>query len=272
METGELFASNTIAEQQHAGEGELCLEPALAKLEEDLTDALSQAAKVNSALKQWRKSCAVGHMAQMKKHSEAARDVVARLQKAVAALSQWSFDVDRYLKEGHWQKEIAGLLQEKHAMRALIQGSELVSTPVALRARPAVGVLSQGRKRLAEIRPSVVADNLAATRRRLQEAKTAELLEALYKAWKARRYQESPIIRLKDAYETFCLAPGWKEDNSESAFAESVLALYQSQEHVARDGHRLQFEFQQGTAKPRDLLIVHDAEGRELRFLGVRFT
>lgn len=272
MEAGGLFASGTVTADQEPIQGELFLEPALAELEDGLKDALSQAAKVSSALKQWRKSCAVGHMAQIKKNAETARDAATRLQEAVAALSRWSFDVERYLQEGHWQKEIASALQERHGMRARIEGSELVSTPVALRARPADGALSQGKKRVPEIRPSFVADRLASTRRRLQEAKTAELLEALYGAWKARRNPQTQLLGLKEAYEVFCLAPGWRKENSKSAFAESITALHQSGEQVTRDGRRLHFEFQQGTSRQQDMIIVRDAEGRELRFLGVHFV
>jgi hypothetical protein len=266
VEAGDLFESHTVAE------GELRLEPVLTELEEGLKDATMQAKKVEAALRRWRKACSVGHVADLKKHGDAACDALKRLGETLERLAEWRFDDQRYLQEGHWQREIADLLKEKHAIRARIEGRELVCSPTALRARPADRVLTQGKKAVKGIRPSCVAEMLASARHRLQEAKTAELLECLYLAWKARRHPESTLISLKDAYETFCLAPGWKKENSESAFAESVLALHQSTERITRDGRRLQFEFQQGTAKPRDLIIVRDAEGRELRFLGVHFV
>jgi hypothetical protein len=251
---------------------DLLLEPALEAQQKRLEELRKQANGCLVAVKHWLKACESGDVVGMERASRAASDAEAPLSSAIASVAAgWTFDVERYLSEGHWLAEVKAIAAERHSIRVRIDGGELICAPISLVARSPYRRLSVGRKPWPNIRPTVIARELEKARARLKDAKSQEFLESLYAAWKARPNPDLPVLKFTQAYSVFCLAPGWKRENSPASYAEAVLALAKSGLPATRDGTRFQFEFPSEKTKEREVLAVRDEDGREIRYVGVRF-
>lgn len=245
---------------------------ALAQQAQQADELQKQARKLQGALKRWHKALVTGDIGAMEKAVRAAQEIPTPLADSVDAVARaWRFDVERYLADGSWLREISETAADKHSIRVKIEGDELICSPIALTARPQTKSLHDGKKGWSQIRPTIVAAEIRKARERMKDSRTQELLESLYAAWKARPMADAPIITLKQAYDTFSMAPGWKKGNSPAWYKEAVLALVKSDIQTTRDGTRFQLESPAASVKASEVLEMREEDGRVKRYVSIRF-
>lgn len=248
------------------------LEPALEMQEAKIEALTKQSKRLNACLTKWKKAASVGNLDDMTKATEAAKSEASELAVSVqSTAASWRFDSASWLGSGNWMSEVREIAMEKQSLRVRIDGPDLICPPLCLRAKSDGSALMSGRAVRKELRPSTIARDIAAARARLRGKNDQEFLEALYKAWKARPNPDAVVLKFKDAYKTFCLAPGWSKENKEGLFQESVLSLAKSRIGSTKDGTRYRLEQISGGFRPADAYFVRDEDGKEIDFVGIRF-
>lgn len=248
------------------------LEEALQTQEQQVDDLLKAANSYVTALKAWKKACQFGHLTNRHKAAtaaqEAARELPTPTQQAAEA---WTFDARAYFDEGHWKGELQAAAQ-KNGLRVLDEGENLVSSPVVVRAQPGPGRLVIGKVNWPNIRPQVVAAEL----RRLRDQSASgtgaqEFVDRLFEACQRLSSEKNPFGKFRDLYEMFCLAPGWKRENTPAAFSQAIYALHRSDVRTTRAGRKFEFEYPSGNFKERDVFPVISEDGRTIRYYGIHF-
>jgi len=252
------------------------LEAALIEQEKTVEAVLKTAGGLVSALKSWKKAASEGNLAERQKQAVKSADLASSLAEPVkAAGDSWSFDVRTYLGSDQWQNEIQAAAQQADH-RLFLEGSDLISSPIVVTSDPARGVIRLGKQRWTKLRPSIVVNELKRLRERGEKDK--RILDFLDKLYEASKYLDNNPrpdgavkAKLRDIYELFCIAPGWKRENSESAFAQDLYALHRSEVRVSRGNKKYEFEFPSGQPKSRDIFDVIDETGRPLRYYMIHF-
>lgn len=247
------------------------LEPLLHELEHTLGSLRKDHAKLGVVLKKWNKAVEAGEVSALDRIVEEAEKVATELSVSVCeAKASWQYD-PAYLAEGHWLDEVEELAQGITDLRVLRDGSSIVAPPSLVRVatgRPAL--ILNGKIRTA-LRPSLLIKDLrgiAASK----PAGGAEFLESLYGAWRQRKDQANPLGRLRDIYELFALAPGWKKENPESSFAQRLYALHTSGIYTAKDGAPFNIQEPASKVSARDLFEIRARDGRLIRYYGISFS
>src|SRR5206468_9952377 len=120
-----------------------------------------------SALKAWKKACQAGHIGNLQRSAATAEELVGSLPSTTGETrSHWQFDVRNYLESGQWRKELLTTLADKHDIRALEDGDNLISSPVVVRAQPGRGTLGLGKVNWPTLHPKVTAAELKRLRDR----------------------------------------------------------------------------------------------------------
>jgi hypothetical protein len=229
------------------------------------------AARLLSAAKGWQKALELGDLLVRDKSSAQAQDLGRELVGQIeAAVSSWSFDRHAYLASGRWRDELVAAASAE-ALRAYQEGDALFVPPVVLRALPANGVLRIGKTRWSKIRPRVVVSEIKRVRDKVFSATSSDFLESLYQVAVRRDRGKNPFILFREAYETFCLAPGYKRENSKADFALAIYALHESGIKTTKGGIPFQFEWPAGKFKDSDVFPVISEEGKLLRYYGIQF-
>lgn len=256
-----------------AGTGGALLEDALETESERVAPLVKQASRLLSALKAWGKAADYGHTANRDKASAQARSLAAELSIGVAeAADQWGFDVRQYLESGRWREEIRTAAAEQLGLKTIPEGDYLLSPPVVVRALPASSALRLGKIRWQSLRPRVVAGELKRLREGALTGASQDFLESLYQAARRKNGSTNPFILFREAYELFCIAPGYKKENSKADFGLSIYALHKSATNATRSGVQFQFEWPAAKRKESDVFTVIAEDGSPLRYYGIQFA
>jgi len=248
------------------------LEDALQAQEEQVDDLLKAAAKYQAVLKNWKKACQVGHLANRQKAAAQAVDLAPALAApASEAADAWQFDVRAYLESGEWRGELR-IAMEKQGLRALEEGESLISSPLVVRAAPGRSALTLGKVNWPALRPRVVAAELKRLRERASGGNSQEFLDSLFAvAARLSPDADAPFAKFRDIYDLFSLTPGWKKDNPPAAFGQALYALHRSGLQTTRAGRKFDFDYPSGNVKDRDIYTVIAEDGRPIRYYGVQF-
>lgn len=146
-----------------------------------------------------------------------------------------------------------------------------MSSPVVVRAQPANSAIEIGKTRSQDIRPRVVAQKLKSLREKALTASSQEFLECLFRVAERDTVTKVIFIRFRDAYDRFCMAPGYQKGNPRPAFAQSIYALHKSGIRTTKQGRSFEFEYPAANAKENDIFTVIAEDGRPIRYYGIHF-
>jgi hypothetical protein len=218
----------------------------------------------------------------MSNRDKSAAETCRRLDEASAAIRNavgtWAFDVQSYLQGARWRDEVEAIARERHGLRVIRNDAaqQLISSPVAVQALPGQGRLriGGGRGSWPAIRPSAVAAELKRLRDRASEANSQEFLESLYRACERQERQRGDgrmFITFREAYDLFCLAPGYRKENTRQVFGEMLYTLHRSGIQATRTGKVVQWEWPSARVKETEIFTVLAEDGSTLRYYGIWF-
>ncbi len=139
-----------------------------------------------------------------------------------------------------------------------------------MRSQPGRNAFTLGKVIWTNVRPRVVAAELKKLRDRTKDANSQEFLESLYGANEQLKGSVD-FVKFRDIYDLFCLAPGYKKENSLAAFSQQIYALNMSEIATTRKGVKYGIESPTSGAKDRDILTVISEDGRPLSYYSIWF-
>jgi hypothetical protein len=248
------------------------LEEALQEHEERVDALIKSARKYESALKGWKKACREGHIANRQKQAALAAELSTTLADPTTDASEsWDFDVRSYLESPQWREDVRTAALERHELRVIDDGDELISSPVVVRAQPARNSVQIGKVNWQAIRPQVVAAELKRLRDRTAAANSQDFLESLYQACKRLTRPEVMFVKFRDVFDMFCVTPGYKKENPRAAFGQQIYALHRSGIRTTKAGVRFDFDTPSGHPKESDIFTVISEDGQTIRYYGITF-
>ncbi len=271
----ELFDRDTSTQGSRDGAGSL--EQALAEHQQRVEALLKSAGSYVKALRDWKKACQLGHMANRKKAADQATELAPGLAAPTAeAAAAWDFDVRAYLEGEAWRRELQAACAES-GLRVLEEEETLISPPIIARSQPGPSRLLLGKVAWPTLHPTVTAAYL----KRLNEKSAAstrvlqQFLNALYDGCK-KICPGRPSARFRDLYDLYDLAPGWARENSPASFAQQIYALHRAREEsrvrMTRDGKTFELEYATGDDKgKRSIFSIVSDDGRPIRYYGIWF-
>jgi len=251
----------------------MSIEEALREHEERVDGLLKSATKYASTIKNWKKACQTGHIANLKKAASAAEDIVKHLEEPTREVAgSWEFDVREYLEGGGWRTELQDVCLSQFEMRVFEDQDTIVSPPILIKAQPGQSRLLFGSKGWPTIRPSYTGAHLKKLREKTSSlALSQQFLDAIYEGCK--KYHPSDMsIRFAELYSHWSGAPGWKKENSSLAFAQRIYALTQSGiRTTTRDQKTFKIERPVGKYVKGDVYEVIGDDGNLERFYSIWF-
>lgn len=252
------------------------LEVALLQHEKNVDVALKRVNQLVAAVKAWKKATAEGNLVELSRQQDRARELVVGLEVPIAdAADAWDFDAADYLSNGAWREELIEAARVI-GLRVFEEQGQIISSPVLVSGDAGRLELRIGKVRSKRLRPSLVAADLKKMREAGERDKgVQQTLEFLFGA--ARMLDREPgsdgavKAKLRDIYNLFCAAPGWKKENPEAAFAQSLYTLHKSAVQVTRIGKKYEFGFPAGQPKPGDIFEIIDETGRPIRYYTIHF-
>lgn len=250
----------------------MSLEESLQQHEDAVDGLLKSIKKYHSAVNGWKTACKSGHIGNIQKASALADELSQTLPRDTRDVKDtWDFDVRAYLESDAWIDELQ-VAASGNALRTIQDNDTLISSPVTVRSQPSRGTLLLGKVNWATIRPHIVADELKRLRDKTLAANSQKFLESLYGAGVYLTGKKEMFVKFRDIYDLFCLAPDYKKDNSEAAFAQKIYALHRSGLDMTRAGRRFAFELPSGSFKERDIFTVIAEDGHLIRYYGISFN
>jgi len=233
---------------------------------------LKSIAKYVKAVKAWKTASKAGHIGNIQKFAAIADDLSRKLPDSACEVRHaWDFDVRSYLERDEWITELREVAATRTSLRTIVDEDSLISSPVTVRSVPARGVLLLGKASWPSIRPRVVADQLKRLRERTLAANSQAFLESLYGAGEHISGKKQMFVKFREVYDLFCLAPGYKKDNSLAAFGQQIYALNRSGLRTTRAGRNVAFELPSGNFKESDIFTVIAEDGHPMRYYGISF-
>jgi len=230
--------------------------------------------RFGKALQQWRVACAKGRLIDIAKRAENAVQCAGNLAQEVEDIrNSWNFDGRTYLEGDGWIQELQRAAQEK-GIRTIRDRDYLIAPPVVIRSLPGQLALKIGKQPWPALRPTYVANEIAKIRKRGTGRSSQELLRHIYHAVKTiegRKAGKSDFCLLRQVYDEFCLAPGWKKENPREDFAQSILALDKAGIREIESGIVCDIQGPSGNWKDKDVLIAYDEDGVAHRYYGILF-
>lgn len=250
----------------------MSLEDALQEHEERVDALIKSAKKYGAALTAWKKACRMGHMANRQKQSALAVELAPTLASPTEQASgAWDFDIRTYLESAEWRDAIRAAAIERHELRVMEDGDQLVSSPVVVRAQPARSSVQIGKVNWQALRPRVVAAELKRLRDRNTASNSQEFLESLFLACKHIKGKDARSVKFREVYDMFCVTPGYKKETPPAAFGQQVYALHRSGIRTTKAGIPFDIDTPSGHPKERDIFSVIAEDGKTIRYYGITF-
>lgn len=232
--------------------------------------------ELQKALKGWQQAQLDGNCGDIQKFSEQVVALSAKLaDPAETAANSWDFDAKEYLSSSSWLSELAEeASKDGSGIRAFTGTNELVCSPVVVRADPTRQALKIGKKAWKKMRPELVVAELKKISTASAGVNNQAFLESLLVATQYLNKEKPEGIisaKVRDIYELYCKAPGWKKENPELSFAQSLHSLHKSGVQVSRSGTKLEFGWPTGQHKANDVFTVIAADGRPINYYDLYF-
>ncbi len=249
------------------------LSNALDRQRAQVEDLIARAKECQKALSAWQRACRQGSLPAREREAARARAAARALVKPVdEAAGSWDFDAQEYLRSGDWRQEIIDHAAEA-GMQLFEQDECLIASPVIMRANLGREALMLGKRQWSKLHPAEVVNQLQKLRSSSQSSTARQILTALHRVW--RREGEPRVLKFRTAYELFCLTPGWRSQNPEISFVQSIHSLHQAwqQEELRSLPNGTQFAFEWGAGDPpqRAFMEFIGEDGRLIRYYGLVF-
>lgn len=247
------------------------MEQAFTEVDAAIAGLIKEANRYLSALKSLQTENSAGNVVGIAKAAEQAGRLRDELQHPAQVKIVEAPEAVAWLASDAWRREIGDALRA-HGL-AVIEDSSgaLLCPPVALVAHPNKTAIMVGRSLVRTIRPDPLALKIKPLRDRDAGTKTPEFLDKLHEATLQIAGATDRRATFRRIYAQFCIAPGWKKDNSELEFGQQIYALRESGIQTTKDGTRYQIQEPSGKVKRSDIFIVYGADGREHEFYAIRF-
>jgi hypothetical protein len=252
------------------------LEDALGRSEGAAEASLRAAATATRAIKAVRAAAHVGNLRELRPAMQEAAKAVAALEAQLQrTIASWDVDEERYLREGAFVRELLEAARQLD-VRIFERDERLFCYPALLRVQPTERTGLIDRQRTRRLRPSVLAAELADLQRRPPRFKSADFLESLFDAYRARRgrdgFDRGIAERLVDIYDLLTLLPGQQREYSRQEFARDVYLLDRSGETTTREGYTVSFPSSTGTRSARATITVVTEAGQEKSYYAIAFA
>ncbi len=251
----------------------MSLSNALDQQRAQVEDLIAQAKELQKALGAWQRACRQGSLPAREREAvrahAAAQALVAPLEEASGS---WDFDTQEYLRSGDWRQEL--IAQAAEAGMPLFEQEEcLIASPVIVRANVGREALMLGKRQWSKLHPTEVVGQLQKLRSSNQTTTASQILTALHRVW--RREGEPQVLKFRTAYDLFCLTPGWRAQNPELSFVQSIHSLHQAWQReelrTLPNGTPFAFEWGAGDPPQRAFMEFIGEDGRLIRYYGLVF-
>ncbi|MGH8862886.1 MAG: hypothetical protein ACRDVG_16900 [Jatrophihabitantaceae bacterium] len=250
-------------------------EGALAQVESDLETAQRANAELGRELKRARHAASLGNVRDLRRALRAAAESVGEVDAQVrAAEGGYAVDEVQLLSSGSYTKEL--FVAAADAGVSIFEDDEqLLCYPSIVRVLPGDLALEVDRRRVRNLRPSVVAAQLSRAQQAGPRFKPEPFLASLLGGYDyviARHGKEAgAVVRLLDIYGVLTLLPGQSRDYSKPEFARDLYLLDQNgQREVGTTGRRLRWAASSGTRQAGMLSTVAKS-GQQQRYWGIAF-
>jgi hypothetical protein len=256
-------------------ESEARLESALGATQDGAAGTLKAAAGVTRELRKVKAAAAGGQVREMRRALDAAAGLAAELAEAVTKL-RGSYDIDEaaYLASGDYAKELLAVAAER-GVAMFEEDERLLCYPSLVKIIPGDAVIEIDRRRERRLRPSVVADLLAAAQQRPPLSRAEPFLESLASGYELviARDGKKPdaVARLADIWAVLTLRPGQGKDYTRPEFARDLYLLDQSGAAQTKSGRALRWHASSGT-RTAGVLTTVARTGQQQRYWGISFT
>ncbi|SRR6266498_2191106 len=252
------------------------LEEQLAALDAQLEEAQRIGKAVVSAIGRTRAAVKVGRINDIAKGLGVISQQVADAQQAAGDLAHaWSFDTPRYMADGRFLSDLENAAAER-GLKLFERDGRIYCFPLLLRIDPKETAVKIGKTVERAIRPSELAQRLAALQKRPQRFREEQFLELLYRAWRRLAAANppaagsGPVVALSEIHDTLTLLPS--ADYPVEEFARDLLLLDRKPDLRTRDGSRFEFPASSLSKGRMRRLVVYDEDGRERTYVGIRFV
>lgn len=251
------------------------LEAALAQAESDLESALRAGTTLTRELKRARHAAAQGNVRDLRRALQAAVGLAEELSAQVSA-SNSDYDVDEgeLLASGAYAKELLTAAAER-GVSIFEEDERLLCYPSIVRILAGDLALEVDRRRVRNLRPSVVVDQLSRAQQAGPRFRPEPFLASLLSAYDlvVAKQGKSPgaVVRLLDVYGVLTLLPGQARDYTKPEFARDLYLLDQTGvTAVGSSGRRLRWAASSGTRQAGVLSTVAKS-GQQQRYWGIAF-
>ncbi len=254
---------------------------------DDVTSSCDQALKaiqaLTSQIRQLRKSSQVGNIAAVKRTqarlAQALKDMAEPVNRAAAA---WPYDDEQevqYFRDSY-ADELRKVASEK-GLSVIERDGQLISHPSIVRILPSERAVRIDRKKVSNIKPSYLADELLKSQKNPARPRPQPFLEALYRVYTALTKESTsrpiggtsaPVILLTSIYDLFVALPGIRRDYTPTDFARDLYQLDTSGTNTTRSGATVSFPTSTGARSVRNLFTFVGPDGHEAKYYGIRFT
>ena len=251
------------------------LEAALAQAESDLEAALRAAGTLTRELKRARHAAALGNVRDLRRALQAAAGMADALSvQASASNSDYDVDEGELLASGAYANELLTAAAER-GVSIFEEDERLLCYPSIVRILAGDLALEVDRRRVRNLRPSVVIDQLSRAQQAGPRFRAEPFLASLLSAYDlvVAKQGKSPgaVVRLLDVYGVLTLLPGQARDYTKPEFARDLYLLDQTGvTAVASSGRRLRWAASSGTRQAGVLSTVAKS-GQQQRYWGVAF-
>lgn len=252
------------------------LESALAATQRSVETALKTAAGVARDLRNASNRARTGQVRDLRKALASARSTARGLAAQVERLDeQFDLDETEYLASGAYAKELL-TAAEARGVTVFEEDDRLLCYPSLLRILPSDAAVEIDRVRERRLRPSVLADLLAATQQRPPRSKPELFLDSLRAGYElvvaSERKKPDGVVKLVDVWSVLTMLPGQRGQYSKQEFARDLYLLDQSGvTSTSRSPRELRWAASTGT-KSTGVLVTVARSGQRQYYWGVSFT
>lgn len=253
------------------------LEDALAAHDAEVKKLTKAGKDLLAAIHKWQRAVEVGNLVDARKFADVAKKRYEELAEPLQSThSAWNFDGAAYLESGEWLRELQATIKAKGGdLKVFEDRGDLICPPLVVRAVPSQAALRMGKSLWKKMRPMAVMEELKRLTSKDASRQDQAFLDQLYNAAVYLTRDKSSgsrvTAKLRDIYELWSVAPGWKKDNPELAFTQALYSLHQSDVRVTRGGKKYEFEFPTGTPKRSDVFSVTATDGRPVNYYLIHF-
>lgn len=251
------------------------LEAALAATEEQVDNALRATSAATRELKKAKAGAARGQLRDLRRALSAAAGLAEEATKATAgAASSYDFDEREHLESGGYAEELLDAAAAQDVAMYEVDG-RLLCYPSLVKVLPADAAVEVDRRREKRLRPSVLAELLAAMQTRPPRFRPEPFLESLASGYHLVRSREQKhdgaVVRLVDVWGVLTLLPGQQRDYTRSEFARDLYLLDSSGVTTAKSGRVLRWHASSGTRGSGTLTTVAQT-GQQQLYWGISFA